>query len=165
MKTKALFILLFIASLSLSAQIEKGTFMVEGGINLTDNWTHASSNFIEGFGISFGTHDEIGKDYVTGKEKVTYTSKDFGFSVSPRLGYSLFRNFVVGTDFKYIRNIHRYAPYDPDDKSVDRATIYGFFGRKYFAIKNLSRSLKVDLVLVIKTFRDCLITRRWTISI
>jgi hypothetical protein len=54
---------------------------------------------MEGFGISFGTQDDFGKDRLNGNEKVTYSRKYFGYSVSPRLGYFLFRNFAVGTDF------------------------------------------------------------------
>jgi hypothetical protein len=66
MKAKALFIILFVTSFSLSAQIRKGTFMAEGGINLTGNWDYDSNPFTEGFGISFGTSDYYTKDYITG---------------------------------------------------------------------------------------------------
>lgn len=139
MKEKAILLIILAASLSLSAQIKKGTFMLEGGINLSGNWDYYdSSPFIESFGISFGTSDHIGKDYVTENEKVISSTKDFGFSVAPRLGYFLFRDFVVGTDFKYMRNIHKYSIYTADDESIDHAILYGFFARKYFGNKKLT---------------------------
>ena len=122
--------------MGLSAQINKGAFMLEGGINLTDRWTSQSSNFIEGFGISFGTRDNIGKS-PSGKD-IVYSGKRFGYSISPRLGYFLFRNFVIGTDFKYIHNTSKSDYYHPDDKIVDQATLYGFFARKYFGNKKLT---------------------------
>lgn len=126
MKSKTLFIIFFAASLSLSAQIQKGTFMVEGGIKLGDNWRYDSMLFPEGFGISFGTHDEIGRNYSTGEEQFHWGTRSFAFSLSPRLGYSVFRNFMIGVDLKYIRKNSSLAPFKEDDKSFDRGKGYGF---------------------------------------
>ncbi len=49
-----LFALMIVSSISLSAQIKKGSFMLEGGINLPGNWNYDSNPYTEGFGISFG---------------------------------------------------------------------------------------------------------------
>lgn len=112
--------------------------MLEGGINFTDRTSQTSNNFIEGFGISYGTRDDIGKDYLNGNEQVVVSVKDFGYSISPRFGYSLLRNFVVGTDYRYIHNAHTYSPYSSNHKMVDQATLYGFFARKYFGNRKLT---------------------------
>lgn len=144
MKSKVLIVLLLIASLSLSAQIQKGAFMVEGGINLTGNWGYNSPLLPEGFGISFGTSDQLGKDYVTGNEQFITGGKSFRYSLSPRFGYSVFRNFLVGVDLKYLRNNYSSAPFKENDKSFERIKGYGFFTRKYFGAKKFTPFIEAE---------------------
>ncbi len=125
MKRKAILLIILAASLSLSAQIKKGTFMLEGGINLSGN----SKPFTEGFGISFGTSDYFTRYYLTGEEIFWSSYKTVNYSLAPRIGYFLFRNFVAGPDFRY----RRYAMiYSSGSKDKYRAELYGFFARKYF---------------------------------
>ena len=129
MKGKAILLIILAASLSLSAQIKKGTFMLEGGINLSGNCYYDSKPFTEGFGISFGTSDQFVKYYLTGEEIFWDTDKTLNYSLAPRIGYFLFRNFVVGPDFRYRRNT--WTNYF-EAKDIYKTVLYGFFARKYF---------------------------------
>ena len=144
MKAKALFIILFAASLSLSAQLQKGTFMIEGGIKLGDNWRYESMFFPEGFGVSFGTHDVFNKNSSTGNDQFSWGSRNFGFSLSPKLGYSVFQNFLVGIDLKFVRNNFNYSPFEEDDKGYDQGRGYGFFARKYFGSKRFTPFIEAE---------------------
>lgn len=130
MKQILLLTLLFAASLSLSAQIEKGIFMLEGGIKLAGDGLSYANPISETSGISFSSEDHYIKDITTGKEKSWYPHHEITYSFAPRFGYSLFRNFVVGTDFKYYRNRITYEVTDHKDRY--RTTLYGIFMRKYF---------------------------------
>jgi len=138
MKSKFLTVLLLIASISLSAQVPKGSFMAEGGIKLGNNWRYESMLFPDGFGISVGTRDVYNKNYSTGNDQFSWGTRNFGFSLSPRFGYSVFRNFLVGIDLKYIRNNYSYSPFKDEDKGYDRGKGYGFFIRKYFGAKKFT---------------------------
>lgn len=135
MKTKALFILFLIVSLSLSAQIKKGTFMLEGGINLLGDWNSDESvPFTEGFGISFGINDQYNKHSITGVEEFRGSAKRMNYSLAPRLGYYFFRNFVVGLDFRYRLNINHWSRFTDRYRSSQ----YGFFARKYFGNRRIT---------------------------
>ncbi len=142
MKQILLLAFLFAVSFSLSAQIKKGTFMAEGGINLSGNWNYDSKPFTEGFGISFGTSDYYSKDRLYGGDKFWSSSQTINYSLSPRLGYSLFRNFVVGADFKYRKNTFIYSS---DSKDQYRVELYGIFARKYFGSKKITPFIESGL--------------------
>jgi len=129
MKAKALFIILLIASLKLSAQINKGAIMIEGGISLTGNWNYNADPFTEGFGISIGTNDHFSSDYFTKAEKVYSSSKNTNYIFAPKLGYALFKNFIVGFDFRYRRNS---ITESSNSTNVYKTKQYGVFARKYF---------------------------------
>ncbi|MBA4409821.1 MAG: hypothetical protein C0397_10420 [Odoribacter sp.] len=103
--------------------------MLEGGINLLGDWDYDSKPFTEGFGISLGTSDYFTRYYLTGEEKFWDSYKTMNYSLAPRLGYFLFRNFVVGLDFRYRRNT---LTYSSNSKDSYRTELYGVFARKYF---------------------------------
>lgn len=144
MKTKFFLPLFLLLPFFSAAQIEKGSFMLEGGINLSDGWYYDSSYFVEGFGISFGTHDYIGKDYITGGEKVNFSNKGFGFSLAPRVGFALFKNFLIGADYRYKRKLIKSTPYSSDGYANDKALGYGFFSRKYFGHRKLTPFIEAE---------------------
>ena len=129
MKGKAILLIILAGSLSLSAQIKKGTFMLEGGISLSGNGRYDSKPFTEGFGISFGTSDYFTEYYLTGEEIFWNSYKTSNYSLAPRIGYFLFKNFVVGPDFRYRRNT--WTNYF-EEKDIYKTELYGFFARKYF---------------------------------
>ena len=129
MKAKVLFIILLIASLKLSAQINKGAIMIEGGISLTGNWNYNADPFTEGFGISFGTSDHFANDYITKEEKLWYSNKNTNYAFAPKLGYALFRNFIVGFDYRYRLNSDGFSQ---NEYNRYRTELYGVFARKYF---------------------------------
>lgn len=143
MKQIVLLILLFTASLSLSAQIKTGTFMLEGGINLLGDWNmDGSVPFTNGFGISFGNHDQYRKNTITGDDTFEWSHKSLNFSLAPRIGYFLFRNFVVGVDFRYRSNT---ITYGSDLSDRNKSTQYGFFARKYFGKSRITPFIESEI--------------------
>lgn len=119
---------------SAKSQVEKGAFMAEGGLQL-----YGTSPSPDGFGVWFGTRDLFSEDYYqSGSEHFSDGTRNFGYSLAPRFGYSLFRNFVVGADLKYLKSNFSYSPFKEEDKGYDQAKGYGFFIRKYFGSKRFT---------------------------
>jgi hypothetical protein len=152
MKQILLIAFLFATSLSLSAQIEKGTFMGEGGINLTGIGNYYYKPLSGGFGISFGTQDNIGKDYGSGKDQFYSGSRGFEFSLSPRLGYSILRNFLLGVDLNLYRYYFGHSPYKEDDKGHEKLNGYGFFARKYFGARKFTPFIEAEFGFLTLTY-------------
>lgn len=120
---KRIFLLFIIVSsaINLTAQTEKGTFMIEGGINL-------AGNLKEGFEISFGNSDYFAQDYATKAEKYYRSDQHMIFSVAPRFGYFLDKNLITGIDLKYWMNSIKYGK---DDAPTYNRILYGIYARKY----------------------------------
>lgn len=129
MRFTVIFLIVLASSLSLSAQIEKGTFMLEGGIKLSGDGLSYANPFTETSGISFSSNEYYGKDVFTGKEKSWFLYHEITYSLAPRLGYFLFRNFVIGTDLKYYKKAITYEI--ANDKDKYRTALYGIFIRQY----------------------------------
>ncbi len=125
---------------SAKSQIEKGAFMAEGGVKLGNN----SILFPEGFDISIRTNDEFWKDTSTGIDRYSRGSRNLGFSLSPRFGYSVFQNFVLGIDLKYVRDNFNYSPFTKRDKGYNQGKGYGFFARKYFGSKKFTPFVEAE---------------------
>lgn len=128
MRKLKLFILLLIFSFSLSAQINKGTYMLEAGINLGDS---QSLPFIGTTGISFRSTDDYVKDYTNGTSHIELARKFSNYSFAPRTGYVLVKNLLIGGDFQYYKNNYRLKDYDHSTRKY-RSVMYGMFMRKYF---------------------------------
>jgi len=126
MKKIEFLILTFIISLNLTAQINKGFYMVEAGINLGGN-----SAFIGTSGISFGSTENYTKNFSDGVTHSYLAQNNFSYSIAPRVGYVAFKNFVVGADFQYYKNIYKLKNYDHNTNRY-RSTLYGVFIRQYF---------------------------------
>jgi len=126
MKKIVFLILTFIISLNLTAQINKGFYLVEGGINLGGN-----PAFIGTTGISFGSTENYTKNYSDGVTHSSLAWNYFSYSIAPRVGYVAFKNFVVGADFNYHKNISKLKNYDHHTNRY-RSTLYGIYIRQYF---------------------------------
>lgn len=126
MKKIEFLILTFLISLTLTAQINKGYYMVEGGINYGGN-----SAFIGTTGISFGTTENFTKNYSDGVTHSYLEHNYFSYSFAPGVGYVAFKNFVVGANFQYHKNRYKLKNYDHNTNRY-RSTLYGVFIRKYF---------------------------------
>ncbi len=126
MKKIEFLILTFIISLNLTAQINKGFYLVEGGISLGRN-----SAFIGTTGISFGSTENYIKNYSDGVTHSSLAWNNLGYSIAPRVGYVAFNNFVVGADFQYHKTVSRLEDYDHNTNRY-RSTLYGVFARQYF---------------------------------
>lgn len=131
MKKIEFLILTFFISLNLSAQISKGSYMVEGGINLGGNGGYWSAPFIGTTGISFRSADNYTKNFSDGVTHSYLAQKNFSYSIAPRVGYVVFKNFVVGADLQYHKNIHKLTSYGHNTDRY-RSTLYGAFIRQYF---------------------------------
>src|SRR5512133_3116439 len=103
MKKLGWLLLTVVISMNVSAQVSKGSLMVEGGINLGGT---PSASFVETTGFSFATTNYYNKDFYGDIHKST-GGNIFRYSISPTVGYALFKNFVVGTDLQYHRDIDR----------------------------------------------------------
>lgn len=121
---------------SAKSQIEKGTFMAEGGVNLVSNSTADETSFTEGFGFWHLTQDRFVK-YPGGgtSTSFSYGSQTTGFSIGPRLGYSIARNLVCGIDYKCKWNWRLSNSSDHSDRF--RTGQLGIFVRKYFGSRAL----------------------------
>ena len=126
MKKIVFLILTFIISLNLIAQINKGFYLVEGGINLGGN-----SAFIGTTGISFGSTENYTKNFSDGVTHSSLAWNYFSYSIAPRVGYVAFNNFVVGADFQYHKTVSKLEDYDHNTNRY-RSTLYGVFARQYF---------------------------------
>ena len=126
MKKIEFLILTFIISLNLTAQINKGFYLVEGGINLGGN-----SAFIGTTGISFGSTENYTKNFSDGVTHSSLAWNYFSYSIAPRVGYVAFNNFVVGADFQYHKTVSKLEDYDHNTNRY-RSTLYGVFARQYF---------------------------------
>lgn len=133
MKRLKLLLLLFIVSFNLSAQINKGSFMIEAGINLGDC---QSIPFIGTTGISFRATDNYSKDYNNGTSQIYLARRFFNYSFAPRIGYVLGKNLVIGGDFHYYKNTYKLKDYDHSTNKY-RSAMYGIFIRKYFGTGRL----------------------------
>lgn len=133
MKAFKIALLLIICSLSLSAQISKGRFMVETGINLGDS---QSIPFIGTTGISFRLTDDYVKDYTNGTSHIGLARRFSNFSLAPSIGYVFMKNLLIGGDFQYYKNNYRLKDYDHSTIKY-RSVMYGMFIRKYFGAGRL----------------------------
>lgn len=109
---KTLVLLLIITSFSLSAQTNKGSFMIGG----TASFTFQKSQS-DGMGL--------------GKGKV--------LSASPQVSYFFIKNFSVGLSFPLSRSWHKYTTsYNPQEEfhTVSYSTGLGPVVRYYFPVKN-----------------------------
>ncbi len=104
--------------------------MLEGGIRLAGEGFSPANAFSETSLISFSSHDLYVKDITSKKERSVYPYHQLSFSIAPRVGYSLFRNFAAGVDFKYSNKTLTHEVNDFKDKY--KTNLYGFFLRKYF---------------------------------
>lgn len=119
---------------SAKSQIGKGAFMAEGGVKL-----YGTLPSPDGFGVWFGTRDGFNEDYYqSGSDHFSDGSRIFGYSLAPRIGYSLFRNFVVGVDLKYLKYTFSNSPFREEDKGNNQEKGYGFFVRKYLGSKKFT---------------------------
>lgn len=130
MKTKLFLLLFLILPFFSMAQIEKGSFILESGIRLSGEGLSYANAFSETSLISFSSRDFYAKDVITKEEKSWYPYHQISFSIAPRVGYSLFRNFAAGVDFKYSKKTLTYEVNDYKDKY--KTNLYGLFMRKYF---------------------------------
>lgn len=130
MKQILLFALLTATTLSLSAQIEKGNFMLEAGIKLFGDGLTNANPFTETSGISFSSNERFIKNTSTGEEESNNKYHQLTYSFAPRFGYSLFRNFILGADFRYYNKKISNATIDYHDRY--HTILYGFFIRQYF---------------------------------
>lgn len=126
MKKIEFLILIFIISLNLTAQINKGFYLVEGRLNLGGN-----PEFIGTTGISFGSTENYTKNFSDGVTHSYLARNNFNYSIAPRVGYVAFKNFIVGADFQYLRYIYKLKNYGHNTDRY-RSTLYGVFIRKYF---------------------------------
>jgi hypothetical protein len=136
MKHYLLFFLFLVVSQGLTAQIQKGTLMVEGGINLGGNGGYWSAPFIGTTGISFRSSGDYVKNFSDGVTHSKLAQNNFSYSLAPKIGYSIFKNLVIGADFQYHKNIYKLKSYDHSSDKY-RSALYGTFIRKYFGVKRL----------------------------
>jgi hypothetical protein len=130
MKKIFIFSLLFVLSVDLSAQNNKGSFMFEGGINLKESQSEVQT--IGTNGISFFKRNTYENQRDTYSR--FYSSRSVtGYSVAPKIGYFLFNNTSLGVDFQYNKFIDKI--FSKPDRY--RTTLYGVFIRHYFGNKKL----------------------------
>lgn len=131
MKKTILFSLVCMFWFGASAQIEKGMILLEGGVNLGGNPAFVATN-----SISISSNGYYSKNYVDGTSRQVSARNYFSYSIAPRIGYSIFRNFATGTDFQYYRSRNKSKNYD-HSTNRDRSTLCGIFARYYFGTGKL----------------------------
>ena len=126
MKRIGWLIFTMIIALNGSAQVSKGLFLLEGGIQLAGN---VSVPYMATTGISFGSDNFYLKD-VDGNISKELGGSYWRYSVSPKVGYALSHNFVVGVDLQYHRKMDRSKNEDHMSRT-NRSMLYGLFVRQY----------------------------------
>lgn len=129
MKTKAAILALFIilsCNGLLSAQTEKGTFLIGESFTVDLGGGFAPSNMNLGWGTYKTKSDSEGN---------TYSSKGFSLNLTPRLGYFVASNLVVGIDFGILNS--KYTSDDGDYISKWSQFTTGPFLRYYIPTQKL----------------------------
>lgn len=123
-------ILFLLLVFSAKSQIEKGAFMAEGGVSLVNKGDFDDASYTEGFGYWHFNRDRFSETYLGSEESFNYNYRSTGYALGPKLGYVLWKNFVVGLDYKYRRNKFSNTYSRPKERFNTSQT--GVFARKYF---------------------------------
>ena len=125
MNKHTLSFLLLMISLGLSAQVQKNFLLFEAGINLGEN-----TGFLGTSGISFESKDFYTKEYQSGIIQSYKVHDYFGYSLAPRIGYTIFNNCIVGADLNYRKKFYKFDNYGIT-KNRYRSVLSGIFIRQY----------------------------------